>query len=519
VYRNATPALVALLALTSAVTPADGQTDPSQTPAAPQVAATTAETGAQPTEKKPSDGIPLEGVFKNGFTLRTADGKNELRLAASFQLDSRFYFGDSVAPDSFDIRRARLDFNAKMYDFMSVRIQAALEDNPYVRNAYLDLGRGNTWNLRIGQMKVPFSTKWLTLDNQVNFIERASAEPVYPFFDRGLMLWGNVADKALNYQLGVYNGNGVDAEGNKGDIDDHKDAAARLFYQPFRHRKGSAVEGLYVVGEGTYALTSSATRRFETRGLLAANFESMLWRWRADQVIGTDGRNTDLTSTEIDSRTRIGAELHYLNGPLTLSAEWLKTDYDGIAVYHDYMVGSSRVAREPVLTRDGSIRSLSVWGSWFLTGERKIVDAFGWRQPTPLKPYTGKGTGGGAWEVLARFSQTETDPQLFDTLRVNGYAAGELPPSILSPVGEGNSVTASVLQGSGSVREMTLGVNWTMNYYFRIIFDFTTIKALDFEDGRSGIVSGGNSELSDPTAKNRLVELEHMVAVRFVVRI
>lgn len=477
-------------------------TTPPPTPPSP--------TATPAAERKSSGGVPLEGVFRNGFVLRTPDGTSELRLAASFQLDSRSYFGDSVAPDSFDIRRARLDVNAKVFDFMTVRIQAAMEDNPYIRNAYLDLGRDKAVNLRIGQMKVPFSTNWLTLDNQVNFIERGTAEPLYPFFDRGLMLWGNVARDTLTYQLGVYNGTGVDVEGSKGDVDDHKDAALRLFYQPFRHRDGSPLEGLYLVGEGTYGLSSVATRRFETRGLMAANYESLLWRWRADQVLGSDGRNSDVLVSEIDSRTRVGAEVLYLRGPLTLSAEWLEARWDGIAVYHDAMAGSSRRYRELVLQRDGAVRSLSLWGSYYLTGERKLVDASGWRQPNPLKPFTGKGSGTGAFEVLARYSRTRTDPELFDAVRVTGFSGG---------VGEGNVVTAAVLQGSADVRELTVGLNWMLNYYFRVIFDVTTITALDFEDGQRGIVSGGNSELGDPTRKGRLVETEHMAAVRFIVRI
>lgn len=494
---------IALL-LAAARLAAEPEQPPSPQPTPPTPTPTPAPAGSS------SDAAPLAGVFRNGFVLRTADGATELRLAASFQLDSRVYFGDSVAPDSFDIRRARLDVNAKVYDFMTVRIQAAMEDSPYIRNAYLDLGRGKAVNLRIGQMKVPFSTKWLTLDNQVNFIERGTAEPVYPFFDRGLMLWGNVAGSSLNYQLGVYNGTGVDVEGAKGDIDDHKDVALRLFYQPFRSRKGSPLEGLYLVGEGTYALTSVATRRFETRGLMAANFESLLWRWRTEQVIGTDGRNTDVITAEIDSRTRVGAEAHYVRGPLTLSAEWLEAAWDGIAVYHDAMAGSSRVRRELVLRRDGAVRSLSLWSGFYLTGERKLIDAFGWRQPNPLAPFTGKGSGRGSWEVLARYSRTRTDAGLFDAVRVTGFPGG---------VGDGNAVTAAVLQGSSNVRELTVGLNWMMNYYFRIIFDVTTITALDYEAGRRGIVSGGNSELGDPTVKNRLVETEHMAAVRFIVRI
>ncbi len=474
---------------------------------------------ASPPPAKGSDAVPLEGVFRNGFVLKTADGRSEFRVAASFQLDSRFYFGDSVAPDSFDIRRARLDVNAKVYDFMTVRIQAAMEDNPYIRNAFLDLGRGKAVNLRIGQMKVPFSTKWLTLDNQLNFIERGSAEPVYPFFDRGLMLWGNVAADRLNYQLGIFNGTGVDLDGPKGDMDDHKDVAARLFYQPFRNRKGSAAEGLYLVGQGTYALSSVATRRFETRGLGAATYESLLWRWRGEQLLGSDGRASDVVTSEIESRTRVGAEAHYVNGPLTVSVEWLRTAYHGIAVYHDYLVGSSRVRREMVLARDGGIRSLSAWGSFYFTGEQKLVDAFGWRQPVPKRAYTGRGTGTGAWELLLRYSRTRTDGALFDSRRVAGYTTADLPAGTLSAVGAGNAVTAAVVQGSSDVREITVGLNWTMNYYLRMVFDITTLTALDFEEGRRGIVSGGNSEKADPTVKGRLVEGEHMAALRFIVRI
>ncbi|NWF99695.1 MAG: hypothetical protein HXY19_01965 [Thermoanaerobaculaceae bacterium] len=500
---------------------ASAQGDPQTQNAAPKPPATSAPAKgeAPPGKAKPSQGVPLEGVFSNGFVLRTADGANELRLGASFQLDSRSYFGDSVAPDSFDLRRARLDFNAKMDDFMAVRIQAALEDSPYIRNAYLDLGRGGAVNLRIGQMKVPFSTQWLTLDNQLNFIERPSAEPVYPFFDRGLMLWGNLADATLAYQLGVYNGTGVDVEGAKGDIDDHKDVAVRLFYQPFKQRQNSALEGLHLAAEATRSLTSAPTRRFETRGLVAPTYESLTWRWRTEQVIGSDGRSSDLVTAEIDSRTRLGLEAHYLAGPLTVSAEWLETSYDGIVVYHDYLTGSSRVRREAVLTRSGAIRSFSVWGSFYLTGERKLLDAFGWRQPAPLAPFTGKGTGRGAWEILARYATTTTDAQLFDSTRVEGYRTDQLPPTLPGGVGAGNSVAAAVLQGSGDVREFTVGLNWTMNYFFRIVFDITTMKALDFQPARRGIVSGGNSELADPTVKNRLVEVEHMAALRFIVRV
>ena len=487
-----------------------------------------AQSGATPTptpattpaasERRPEAGPAiLEGIFKDGFTLRTPDRRNELKLQASVQLDSRFYGGDSVAPDSFDIRRARLDLNAKLHDFMAIRIQAALEDNPYIRNAFVDIGTRDAVHVRIGQMKVPFSSQWLTFDNQVDFLERGTDAPLYPFFDRGIMIWGALARQKVVYNVGVFNGSGVDADGTKGDIDDHKDVAWRLFLQPFRGAAGAA-EGLYLVLQGTYGLTSAPTRRFETRGLMAATYESQVWRWRTEQVIGTDGRTTDQIAGEIDSRVRWGAEVTYKRGPLSVSAEWAAVEWDGVRIYHDLNQGSNRLRRDLVLARDGSVENVSVWASWFITGEKKSYDNFGWRQPSPDDPWGPGLPGKGAWELLARFSTTESDAGLFDTAKVSGYRGVDLGATPPPTPGEGSSVTASVLQGASTVREASLGLNWTMNYNFRVLCTYTALWAPDFVAGRDGIVSAGSSDLGDTTVRNRLVEMEHMIALRFIFR-
>lgn len=503
----------------AAPAPAGGAQAPEQEKTGEETKAPAAEAkAAEPKEKPKSGTVLLEGVFKDGFTLRTPDKKNELQLKASVQLDSRMYGGDSVAPSSFDIRRARLDFNAKLYDFMAIRIQAALEDNPYIRNAYIDIGAHESFHVRIGQMKVPFSSQWLTLDNQVDFTERGSAEPIYPFFDRGLMIWGGLAGGKATYNLGVYTGAGVDLDYTKGDIDDTKDVAARLFFQPFKGG-GKALEGFYFALAGTYGLSSVPTRRYETRGLMAATFESQIWRWRTEQVIGSDGRNTDQVAGEIDSRTRVGGELTYKRGPFSASAEWARVDWDDIAIYHDFYTGSKRLKHELVMTRDGGAENFSIWASYFLTGEEKSLDNFGWRQPSPNNPWGPGLPGKGAWEILARFSSTETDALLFDTSKVRGFTAADFPTAAPPTPGAGNSVTAAVLDGATKVYEASLGLNWTMNYNFRILCTYTYLWVPEFVAGKDGIVSGGNSDMQDVTVKNTLVENEQMFALRFIFRI
>lgn len=471
--------------------------------------------------------LPLRASYKEGFRLQSATENLELKIGASAQLDGRFYEGASVAPHSFDIRRARLDLQARLFKRVDARIQAALEDNPYVRNAMADLRVWDFLILRVGQMKIPFSSSWLAFDNQVDFLERGTSEPIYPFFDRGAMLWGKLLGERVSYAFGVFAGVGVDIDATKGDIDGQKDIAWRLFLQPFRATPVKLLDGLYLAANGTWGLGSAATRRIDTRGMSAASYESQVFRWRTEQTLGTNGRNTDQIAASVDSRTRIGAELHYLSGPFTLSAEWQRVDYGPVTIFHDFYQGSKRLKREAVLEREGTIQNVSAFLSVFLTGEEKFLDLHGWKQPTPKRPLTFRETGPGAFEVLARFSATFADKALFDTQKVSGYAAADFtdPSAKLAgaATGEGASVTAAVLEGAPTLYEVTLGANWTMNYHLRLMLNYTYLYAPDY-DGSSGtskhgIVSGGNSDLHDVTVKNRLVKSEHMLGFRFIIRI
>lgn len=471
-----------------------------------------------PTPRPAETPPPLEGIFRNGFFLRTAEGKNELRIAGSVHLDARGYFGESVAPSSFDIRRARLDLQGRVHGYVTFRIQASLEDNPYIRNAYFDVEASPALHVRLGQMKVPFSTEWLTLDNQVNSLERAASHPVYPFFDRGALVWGQLAAGTATYSLGIYNGSGVDLDTPKGDTNGGKEVAARLFTQPWRHRSASPLRGVYLVAQGTSASESAPTRRYETSGMSAPNYESLIWRWRTEQVIGSNGRNSDHITAEMGSRRRWGVEALFLDGPIAASFEYCDVRYDDITIFHDFFVGAQRLKREPVLTRAGGVRSASLWASWFLTGESKTVDTFGWRQPNPRRAWR-PGAGGGSWEVMARLAVTESDRALFDTVRVSGYSGEQLGQGGPAPVGEGGAVTAAVLDGAWKAASATLGVNWTLNPSVRVQMEATEVWAREFQGGKGGLISGGNSNLADPTQRNRQVEREFMLGMRFIFRI
>ena len=348
-------------------------------------------------------------------------------------------------------------------------------------------------------------------------LERPTSQPVYPFCNRGVLLWGEVIDGRVTCNLGAHTGAGIDVDASRCDIDDHKDAILRLFAQPFRESAG-ALGGLSVVGQGTYGSGSVPTNRFELAGLESADYESSVWRWRTEQTIGSALGDSDRVTAEIGSRRRLAAELLYAHGPLAASLEWLDVSYADVVLYHDYWTGSRRLMHDQLSTCDGGVRSISAWLSVMLTGEGKKVDDSGWTQPDPERPFVPGEGGSGAWELRARLSTTETDEQLFATQRIYGYTAEQLPEGSMA-VGEGGSVSSSDLQGATIVHEATLGVGWSVNRNLRFQLDATTLWAPDFAEGVDGIVSGGNSNLADVQRKNAVVEREHSLGLRCIFRV
>ncbi|MFO7894819.1 MAG: porin [Longimicrobiales bacterium] len=466
---------------------------------------------------------PLRGYYDDGFILETEDGAFQLRVRGNLHLDTRLSRSETPgAVESFDIRRARIDLLGRVYERVTFRLQSELAGSPYLRNAWTDWRFGAGLRVRWGQMKVPFSASWLTQGNQVNFVERGTARPVHPFFDRGFVVWGELLDRVVTYEAGVFTGVGIDADVPSGDVDSGKEWAGRLFLRPFLHAGGSLLEGLAVAVGGTWAGLSVPTSRYETRGHRSANFASALWRWRTEQVLGTDGHVVDRVAAEIASRRRLGVELHYVRGPLALSTELLEVQYDGVAIHHDFYVGSTRVAHVPLVERSGSVRSWSTWASYYLTGESKPVIGGGWQTARPERR-VGEG-GPGAVELLARYSRTASDPALFDAVTVAGLPSGaaELPAGYTGATpGAGNSVTAAVLDGAHAVNEVTVGVNWAVNPNVRVQLNNVFLWAPTADRDGDGtndnlLVSGAFTAQSDPELRYRRTEWENAVMLRLI---
>jgi len=397
---------------------------------------------------------PVFAFWKNDLFLSTDDEEVWMKIRGNLHVDSKAYGGNSNNPTQFDIRRARFDFQGMLYKSIYFRCQAEFADKPYARNFWADYKFSDALHLRVGQMKPPFSTAWWTTDNNVHFLERGAGTPMYTYFDRGWWVWGDVINKTLTWNLGAFTGAGMEYDYNKGDIDDHKDAVGRLFYAPFINFDNSLLKGLNLCIEGTIGSQSVVSKRFEGKGYGAAVRDDKYWTWTG-------------TGEEIESRRRWGGEIHYIAGPVSLSSEYLVTQWE------DIKTASGKY--------DGDVTSSSTWISYFFTGESKRVGNFGWKQPKPkcnFNPATLKGTG--AWEILGRYSSTKTDKALFEN---------------------------DILKGADDVNEFSVGLCWTWNPMVRWQLNYVHIHG-----NRDGIRTGSDDNVDGKA----YVKNEDMAGLRMI---
>jgi hypothetical protein len=75
---------------------------------------------------------------------------------------------------------------------------------------YLDYSFLEPFNIRIGQFKVPFSRQTLASEKDLLLMDRSIANQEFTLSrDLGLKIYGYNPDKQIGYEVGVFNGNGI----------------------------------------------------------------------------------------------------------------------------------------------------------------------------------------------------------------------------------------------------------------------------------------------------------------------
>ncbi|MDL5048670.1 porin [Oscillatoria amoena NRMC-F 0135] len=210
---------------------------------------------------------PTFRIGDSGIRFESADKKYQIRLGGLLHVDSRWFIADdqnaaATSNDAFLLRRVRPSISGTFAERFSFNITPELAGSPSLLDAWLNINFVDEAQLKIGQWKSPVSLERLQSGNAIIFVERGFPSGLAPNRDIGAAVRGDVWDKSLNYEVGIWNGKfDGQSSGNNGfntDVSDDKEFAGRIFGFPFKKTGWEYVEGLGVGVSGTYGDRNNA---------------------------------------------------------------------------------------------------------------------------------------------------------------------------------------------------------------------------------------------------------------------
>ncbi len=370
--------------------------------------------GTIPAREASNVGLVTAG--SGGFTIRSADGDYLLKIGADLQTDIRTFNGkgSSSLLDQILMRRVRPTFSGTVYKYIDYFIRPDFGQGSVVLyEAYAQLNYIPHFSIRAGKFKPPVDLERLQSDDDTSFIERGLPTLLAPSRDIGFQLAGDIVNRRLAYQIGVFNGvpdNGLSDASASG----HRSYAGRIFATPFEAGGESPLSGL---GFGFAAeggnVDGIALPAYKTAG------QSTFFNFNSGVI-------------SAGHRTVLAPQAFYYVGPFGLLAEDTVNE-------EEFQKGTVR--------KDVAFRSWEVAATYILTGEKKSYGS-----PIPRHPFALFGSnaahGWGAWEIAVRTGDFRVDQGLF----TYGFASLATSPRF--------------------AREWVGGVNWYLNRILRISMDY-----------------------------------------------
>ncbi|MBN2182230.1 MAG: hypothetical protein JW715_09975 [Sedimentisphaerales bacterium] len=356
-------------------------------------------------ETSPTD---FRVFWKDGLNLNTEDGAFKLKIGGRLQNDWFWSSEDDdiktnigEQEDGVEFRRARLYFSGLIYDNVEYKLQLDFEGGDAdFKDAYLGLTDFPLGTLRVGHFKEPFSLEELTSSKYITFLERALPNAFAPSRNTGVMLHHVASDEKMTAAIGLFRD--TDNYGEDSGDDGGYNITGRITALPIYEDGGAS---LLHVGAGYSYRNPDDSYSYD------ASPEAHL----ANDFVDTGS----IAGDRVDL---LGLEAAWVNGPLSLQAEYIKADAERFA-------GS-----------DVGFDGYYVQASYFLTGEHRRYKtseaAF-----SRIKPKSNYSYGGdpGAWEVKARLSELDLN---------DGNVTG------------------------GKLNNITAGLNWYLNPNTKIMWDY-----------------------------------------------
>ncbi|OJW20862.1 MAG: hypothetical protein BGO49_29060 [Planctomycetales bacterium 71-10] len=384
-------------------------------------------------DREASTGLrPTRSFHEHGFRWHTGDEEFELQFHNETQLDFRAYEQANSSPVDqvgFYINRMRLYFNGRLTKPIeySVSVNKGLADLDLL-DAYLNFNYDRRFQLRVGRYRVPFTYDWYALSNQFLPTPERSIFALNYGYNRNFAFMGHgeLFDDRVDYAVAAANG----PRNSYYDDNSHKDVLAYVNYRPFeRSERLKALKHLNVGGSMAYGIQDQDPfpRFFRTY----TSTSNSPGQFKAGPTF------LELNDDVLERGGRKLWELHaaYYYKGLTLMGAW----DSGL---NTYGVEEGGRARSVALPTSGYHAQFA----YLLTGEEVERRYF----ITPLRPFDlRKGKFGlGAFEIQARYDHFQVGDEVF--------TGGLADPNLWT----------------NRVSTVDFGVNWYLNKYTKIYFDW-----------------------------------------------
>jgi phosphate-selective porin OprO/OprP len=378
-------------------------TSPDEPPSAPASGQGSADNGAD-------DDPPVRFLFRERPSLRFG---SVLRIDFRLKLQGDFRaFSPNVETEEglFEMHRRRVGIQGTFLRHFEYEVERELREKRVWRDAFVNFGYFDNFQIQAGKFKIPFSLEQLTTPTDLNFVYRAKVvDNLSPARDIGVTMHGRFGRRALGYDVGVFRNDGENArfDFNPGA---GRTVAARVTARPLR-----------------LASAPPATQEMEvafavTAGVVPEGFNSLrgrtAFRQPFFQPVYVKGR-----------RVRMGIDADWRPGPISLKAEFIRVSDErkNQGLFDEDL--------PPLIARGWYVS-----GTWALTGEPKLEGI------EPRRPLFAGGFG--AIELAARYER----------LTFGSFFEGE--PELTNP-------RAANLLETGD-RGWTFGVTWYINHWAKI---------------------------------------------------
>jgi phosphate-selective porin OprO and OprP len=428
--------------------------------------------------------IDLKVAWKGAPQFSSADGKKwQFKIRGRVEAEYENIDQDTAVttfPDvsATQLRRARLGVEGvAWYDVKYILEVDFANDVVAVKDAYLQyqgVKIGDTpLYFRAGNFRTPTSFELLTSELFVDTVERAAFVNAWQL------------DRQIGFQVSYWT--------------DHWGLAAGIFGDRFNAANNPQPLFTGFTGDEDVTFAARATVAPINRQVNGVNQVLHFGASVRTREIGDDqpllqytqrGADFNLANNVIntgrigDEDTFWGLEAATLWGPFSLQGEYSHLDVDlptgPFIGANPPAAGLLTTALNPFISSTG-VRTPSpeyngwyVTGTWFFGGHKNYNKEGKWDRPTIDNPMRwNEGKGWGAIELVGKYDVLNMSDQAFNDAGVNGCPTTRLFPNLAAGVAGTNPTLIAPSVGlCGEQRTWIVGVNWYLNDYVRLMFDY-----------------------------------------------